>query len=299
MPVTAFPNGISSFGMPIVPFETSGVHFFVSSVLGSDGNNSGLNTTNPLATIAAAHTKATASRGDIINCMPFHVETVTSAITISKIGVLVRSMGWGNARATITSNGTIDTIDLTGANTGLVNIRFAAPETDAGTAHANLGAAGCQLINCEFIGSQTAKNMVKIITLEAGANDALIKGCRIFNSIVEVPNGIDLEGICSRVIIDNLIVHDAIGFTNGCINDSATSLQLTVMNSILANAKADTIVAEFGNNTTGIMSHCFWNGRHTTIQSAITTGTGMAFNECYGVEEAQKNGLYIPVQDAD
>ena len=41
------------------------------------------------------------------------------------------------------------------------------------------------------------------------------------------------------------------------------------------------------------------NGRHTTIQSNVTPGTGMAFHETYGVEEAAKNGLLMPAVDAE
>jgi len=89
------------------------------------------------------------------------------------------------------------------------------------------------------------------------------------------------------------------GFTGGCLSDEATALMLYVHNCTLSNAKADTVVAEFGNNTTGVMRDCFINGRHTTIASNITTGTGMAFYETYVVEEAAKNALLMPAVDAE
>jgi hypothetical protein len=56
---------------------------------------------------------------------------------------------------------------------------------------------------------------------------------------------------------------------------------------------------EFGNDSTGICSKNFVSGRHTTIASNVTTGTGMDFHENYVVEQASLNGLYVPAQDAD
>jgi NAD(P)-dependent dehydrogenase (short-subunit alcohol dehydrogenase family) len=129
-------------------------------------------------------------------------------------------------------------------------------------------------------------------------------GLHFFNpvplmKVIEVVGGIVLEGVAERVEICNVMVQDAIGFTGGSISDEATALLLYVHRSTFSNAKADTVVAEFGDNTTGVMRDCFINGRNTTIQSNVTHGTGMSFYEVYGVEEAAKNGLLMPAVDAD
>lgn len=108
-----------------------------------------------------------------------------------------------------------------------------------------------------------------------------------------------MEGAAERVEICNVLVQDAIGFTGGSISDEATALQLYVHDCTFANAKADTVCAEFGNNTTGVMRDCFINGRNSTIQANVIAGTGMAFYEVYGVEEAAKNGLLMPVVDTE
>ena len=138
-----------------------------------------------------------------------------------------------------------------------------------------------------------------IITLTANADDCLIDGVRIYNDTVEVVGGIAIEGACSRVEVCNCFIMDTVGFTNGAISDEATATELYIHNNVFSNAKADTVVLEFGNNSTGVCAENYINGRHTTIQSNITAGTGMAFFEQYGVEEAAKNGLLMPVVDAE
>jgi len=67
MPVTSFPNGVSSFGVPImggvsIP-STTGTYIFVNSVTGSD-SNSGLDDNRPVATLAQGITLSTASVGE-------------------------------------------------------------------------------------------------------------------------------------------------------------------------------------------------------------------------------------------
>jgi hypothetical protein len=74
---------------------------------------------------------------------------------------------------------------------------------------------------------------------------------------------------------------------------------LYIHDNIFSNAKADTVVMDFTSNSTGVCANNGINGRHTTIQSNVVTGTGMAFFEQYGVEEAAKNGLLMPVVDAE
>ncbi len=68
MSLTNFPNGITSFGMPVVGtggMLTQGKNFFVKPGTGSDGN-SGLDPDHALATLSKAHTLATANQNDTV-----------------------------------------------------------------------------------------------------------------------------------------------------------------------------------------------------------------------------------------
>jgi hypothetical protein len=111
MGLTNFPNGASSFGIPLmggatVP-TTTGDFYFVSSTSGSSGND-GLSSSAPLATIAQALTRCVAGRGDTILVMTGHAETVATPIAMSKNDVRLLALG----RATLTGSAA-DIIDLT------------------------------------------------------------------------------------------------------------------------------------------------------------------------------------------
>ena len=90
MGLTNFPNGVSSFGMPMVgagPVVPSANVWFVSSVTGGLGD--GTSRDFPLATLSAALAKATS--GDVIYLLAGHAETISAAsgIAASTAGVTV------------------------------------------------------------------------------------------------------------------------------------------------------------------------------------------------------------------
>lgn len=106
MVLTNFPNGVSSYGVPVlgsgeVP-TTSGSYFFVDSNTGSDGNDGSWEA--PFATIDAANNHCTANKGDVIVCKAGHAETLITAgaCTLDVAGVTVFALGKGSERATLT-----------------------------------------------------------------------------------------------------------------------------------------------------------------------------------------------------
>jgi hypothetical protein len=293
-----FANGVNILGLPVLN-AYSGTVFWVDDAAsgGSNGNKGTFD--RPFATIDYAIGRCTANRGDIIMVKAGYAETITAQINADVAGIKIIGMGGPGDMPTITGNGLIDAIDVSAANITISNLKFAAPGTDAQTADINVDAAGCVIANTVHVGSQTAKNKVDLITITANGSDCLIDGMRANNDVVECVGGIKLEGAADNVEVRNVCILDTIGFTNGAIYDAATATNVKVLNSVFSNAKADTVVMEFGNNSTGICSWNFVNGRHTTIQSNVTPGTGMAFNQNYGVEEAAKNGILIPIADVE
>jgi hypothetical protein len=273
--------------------------FFVDSNTGTDGASNGKDPDTPVATIDYAIGLCTANKNDVILVFPQHAETVTTAITVDIAGVSIIGLGHGRNRPTITGNGTIDAMTVTANDVTIKNLIFAVPGTDAQTADINIAAARCTVENTVHHGSTTAKNKVDIITITAAGHDALLDGVRIHNDTVEVVGGIVFEGACKRAEVRNCFVFDSVGFTNGAISDEATALGLYIHHNVFSNAKAGTVVAEFGNNSTGVMSFNHINGRHTTLASNVTAGTGMAFFENRVVEEAAVNGAIIPAADTD
>jgi hypothetical protein len=123
---TNFPNGITSWGVPIfggnLPLpNSSGSVWFVSSTAGNNGNDGSFNT--PFATLAYAATKAGIS--DVIALLPGHAEAVIAAgtVTLSTAGVQVIGLGTGSKRPTFTfSTATTASILVSGAGVNISNV---------------------------------------------------------------------------------------------------------------------------------------------------------------------------------
>lgn len=273
---------------------------YVDSNTGTDSaTRSGEDIRSPFATIDYAYNKATASQGDTILVLPFHAETVTAAITLDTAGVSVIGLSQGYYRPTITGNGAIDAVTITGAKNEFGGINFAGPSTDAQTAQINVAGANAWVHDISMLGSVGTQNCVDMITVTADGDDALIENVRAYNTVVECPSCIKLEGAATNVEIRNCFIWDSIGFTNGAIYDAAIATGCYIHHNVFTNAKADTVVVNFVAHSTGVTAYNCINGRNTTIQSNCVTGNSMVFFENYGVEEAKKSGLLMPVVDAE
>src|ERR1043165_7711399 len=98
MAMTAFPNGASSFGVPIMPLDlpSTGTSWFVNANAATTGQGSDYN--NPATTIAAV--VSLAAVGDNIFILEGHTETISSntALSISKAGLKIVGLGLGARR---------------------------------------------------------------------------------------------------------------------------------------------------------------------------------------------------------
>lgn len=165
---TNFQTGISVYGMPVLPFPTTGNVYFVnnSSVLAPDGvgasdGNDGLTPQRPFSTLATAITATTASRGDVIIVGPGHAETITSSLT-PKAGSAILGLGWGAMRPTFTSSGAIDLVTISAANVRLQNIRLQGAAS--ATALINIASGGTDLWceDLEFIHTAAPTDAVTV-----------------------------------------------------------------------------------------------------------------------------------------
>jgi hypothetical protein len=232
--------------------------------------------------------------------MPGHTESLAAELALTTVGAEFIGLGRGPLRPTLTQTAAANIVSLDGNYQTLANIAFAAPGIDNVPADIDVVGAGCQILGTWHEGSATSKNKVDLITLTATADDTLIRGMRAFNTVVALTGGgINLEGACSRIEIDDVHILSTLGYDLGAIYDGATALNLFIHDSTFSNAKADTVVCEFGNNSTGLMRDCFVNGRNTTIANSVAAGTGMTFFNVLAVEEVAKNAIPIPVVDAD
>lgn len=271
---------------------------YVHASTGSDTANSGTTPDKPVATLAKAITLVTANNNDIIVLLPGHTETTTASIALSKAGVTILGVGDGLRMPAITGNGTIDVINVTGANCTIENVNFPAPLTDAATSDINIAAAGVTVRNTRHLGSVATENKVDIITVTSAGDDFLIEGVKMFNTVVDCVSAISVEGACARGVIRDCVIQGQ--FSTAVLMDEATATLLTIQRNIFKNTKAATAVITFTTgNSTGVMSFNHCSGRHTTIASNIVAGTGMDFFENRAVEEAALNGAILPAADSD
>lgn len=160
--LTGFPNGITSFGIPVIGSGsipvTLGSYYFVDGTNGSD-SNSGLSGTTALKTIAAAATVAAANSTILV----FPGTYTEAAITISVAGVRILAMGT-NPKSTVWTSAT----DVTSLVIGAQNIEVAGfyfkPPTytaDATVASIKLSNAGyANIHNNRFQGQTGSYNAI-------------------------------------------------------------------------------------------------------------------------------------------
>ncbi len=239
MGLTAFPKGVSSFGMPVIgsgPVMTTGNVFFVDSGHVEASNaNAATDPSKPAATIDGAVGKCTANNGDVIFVMPGHAENISSAtsLVVDVAGVQIIGLGHARSRPTLTYTATAGTIEMDAANCRLSNIVLVSSITavvvginvDANDVtldnlEMNFDATGddfvtgidvdafdrCHILNCEFYG-EAAAGWEDCIRLDT-ADQTVIKDCIFSGQWTNAP--IVAEGSASaNILIDNNRIYNS------------------------------------------------------------------------------------------
>jgi len=179
--VTRFPNGVSSFGVPILPGiggnMFSGDVYWVDSgnTEAADGSGGG-SKSQPFKTIDFAVGQCTASNGDVIIVMPGHTETVTAAggLDLDVVGITVRGLGIGADRPIINFTTAVGAdMDVDAASIEMSNFLFTG-NIDALTGPIDINAADFSLINCEY--RDVTGQATDVIVVAQAADRLLIDG---------------------------------------------------------------------------------------------------------------------------
>lgn len=176
MSIQNFPNGIASFGVPIIGGgqipATTGKYWFVDSVNGSN-SNTGKTPKKAVATIDYAIGLCTASNGDVIVVMPGYTQTISasSGILADIAGVTIYGMGAGTLRPTITFGAAAADIDVSAANVTFDNFIFVA-NFDNVAAAVTVAAKDCTIKNSEFRDTSDALHFVNCVATSATNNAA-------------------------------------------------------------------------------------------------------------------------------
>ncbi len=273
--------------------------FYVGSV---DGNAAfgGRRITSQCATIAQAITNCTASRGDTILVSPFHTETVTTPISMSKAGTILKGLKIGNQRPVISVNGAVDLLSMDAAGCEASGLQFAIVTTDAATSFVNLTAAFCKIsdLHAADCSAGSSVNVVDTITIASGANSCLIDNIRFRNTTTAVVSFVSIEAAVSNLTIQNCFFFGDV--TTSGIRDGAAATQLFIQNNRVAVVGTTKPAATFSNNSTGYCADNYFHGTDATLANNFLPGNKLRLsNNLVGkVTDGTKSALLQPVVDS-
>lgn len=291
MGLTNFPNGVSSFGVPLLgsgPIFTTGAVRFVHAGTGS-ASYTGLDPDRPLLTIDAAINASTASSStyageDYIVVLPGHVETA-AAITfdLDVDGVNVVGLGSDGNRPTITYDTTTDLVNVSGSGVGIANLLF----VNAIDALASFiivdGGTGAQYEALEFEDGGSSINDLDSVSITANARQRFVN-CYWADRGAQTGGQSALLGTTA----DQLIV-------DGCriVKDSATALieltnatDLRIVNNYAQNLNAADKFLEITATATGWVDNNFirLTDDAANITECISDASDVVTNAAYNVQ---------------
>jgi hypothetical protein len=308
--MTTFGDQLYQYGgTPVtggLPFTTGKV-YFVDSVTGSDGN-SGKKPNEAKATIAGAITVATASAGDIIAVVPWHVETITAATaTWSKAGVQIIGLGSGTNRPTITfTTAATATITVTAAKMAIQNMRFIANFANVAAAITTTAAAGLTVDSCYFADTSAILNFlvsVKTSTVDNAADSlTMTNNVRIGAGLTAATSFVNIGAALDQLTLANNNIKLLFAGNSALIYQPTTTKVLTnvvaknnVVNVVGADAATGVLMITTATTHTGIIEENYvFGARAVATAVLVTASSGFKFVENYYQTAADKSGILLP-----
>lgn len=304
MPLSNFPGGVSSFGVPVMGNgflpPTTGKYFFVDSNTGSNSND-GRSPDSPLATIDYAIGLCTANKGDVIVVMPGHAETISAAggITADVAGISIIGLGVGSNKPTIRFSATASTFLISAANVYVANLRVTST-IDEVVKMFSVTAAYVTLDNIEHFETASCQTIQFLLT-SAAADYLTVKNCYHYqaNAAGSAQKWIELVGCDNTRILDNTFIL--------ALNNAATTAVINATTAVVNCQIARNIILQTGGTTqvSAILLASSSTGfvHDNRVAAAVTTLAGtVALASAYGAENytlntANKSGILDPVAD--
>ncbi len=277
MTLTAFPNGASSFGMPILGgggLMTTGNVFFVDSgAVSASAGNAATSPTDPTATIDQAIGKCTANNGDVIFVMPGHAENISSgtSLVVDVAGVSIIGLGEGRNRPVLTYTATAGSIEMDAANCRLSNMVLITSES-AVVVGINVDANDIRIDHIEMNWDETGDDWVMLIDIDA-VSRPIIEDCQfVGEATTGWANGIRLDTVPGCIIRR---CHFSGQWTLAAIvGEDAASIDLLIADCTFYNA--DTSSANCVGLTaacTGLLSNNMYASLHTGLDIITDPGS--------------------------
>ena len=309
MPISNYPNGfangITIRGVPLNILHPGKVWWVNNSAVLPEGGIGGSDSNpgtylRPFSTLDYAIGKCTASRGDIIVCMPGHAENLAAAaaITSDVAGVAVIGLGTGSLRPkfSFTTAATADW-NITANNLSFYNICFEANFADVAAALDVSGVTGLSFEECYFTEAGTDLNYVNVIDIATGASEISFTNCKFITS--DAANDSHITG--TNPAIDKLFISNCYFAANTAQTAVVPLLDFgsgAVTNVVIkdchfrSNIDDAQFIYSTSGSCSGLISNCYFSSIDTAgaITAAIDFTGGHTF-ECYVAGEANAWGL--------
>ena len=240
--LTNYPNGVTSFGLPLIgsgPILTTGKVLFVNNAHGNASNgNKGEAPDRPLSSITAALLKCTANNFDHIICGPGHVETITAvdALVLDVAGVSLIGIGIGSNRPRINfTTNTLADMNITAANVSIRNMLFTGGIDGLGTI-IDITGNDLHLIDIEYRDvTGEATNFLNIAASRCNIRGFLYRGAAAAGGIAAIQ-----ASNCEFLSIRDFFIDG--NFSTGAINFfGVASLNVDIREGYIRNRNASDI----------------------------------------------------------
>ncbi len=310
MPLTNYPNGLSSFGMPVIGGNaiptTTGSYFFVDSGTGGDVTGNGTKE-NPYATVDFAVASTTADKGDVIIVMPGHAETM-STIVLDVAGITIVCLGNGRNKPVFTFDDTADEITFAADDITWIGGLMFANKLDVATCFQVDAAKNARIEGVEFEDSSLILSFLSCVTTTTTDNDAdglEVIGCNYF-ALNTTPLAFvsilgDLQGL--RLIgntVDSASTADVGHFVTLASKD-VLGAQIRDNNLAIVGTTALAVgifLTGAGSASTGDVSRNYVSSLDTTSELLATTGTGLVYFDNLYTGTADTSGKVWPAADS-
>jgi hypothetical protein len=294
MGVTNFPNGVSSFGMPMLGTHmTTGAVYFVDD--SGSNSNSGKDADNPFADLDYAIGMCSASKSDTIFLMPGHAETAT-AIAADVAGINIIGLGRGGNMPTITSTvAATDLINVTAANVYIENIKLVGAASC--TAFIDIAAADFMANNVQMFGVATPENYV---TITAAGQRFQLENC-LFDGSTDGPNNgiiIEANGLTGGWRVKDCVFN----FHDVGLDEAGIVAAFDIPGGVIDGCTfigMDLTAVDFGSSVQstqceGIVTNCAIAAGATANTLTLLDLAGYGAVECYGTDVGTESGALIP-----
>lgn len=301
--LTNFPNGVSSFGVPVmgsgslIPV-TTGTYFHVNSGHTNAANtNVGTDPSYPLATIDAAVGKCTASAGDVIIVAPGHAETISAATSLvaDVAGIAIIGLGWGRLRPTLTFSATASRIPISADNVLISNLVLVASIASI-VSGVTVTGDDVTLDQIEIDLDETGVEFLQMLDIDAAAR-ATVQNCRLIaENIAGCNTGIRVDATTYLRIINTEIRGD---FTTAAISGNAgtgaASTDAAIVGCRIENLDTTAgLCIDMHDDSTGIISdNRLFTLFATAPETAFDPGACLV-DETYVVNAIDESGTICP-----